>query len=410
VPARFLSDEQRERLSGFPPDLDAEALDQFFTLNDADLTEIRRRHRGANRLGWALHLCGLRMLGFCPDDVTNAPAGAVSFLAQQLGVDPGALAGYGVRAQTRTDHEAQVRRHLGFRVAAEADLRELRRWLAMEALVTDRPIVLFQLACARLYEERLVRPGLTVMERFLVGAAREAARAETARRVAPVLKAVGVGVLDGLLEADPDLGAARATWLRQSPVQASARAMNEEADKLEFLRQLGVESWDLSTLPGKRVTLLAGWARRSSTQALAQSSAERRYPALLAFGVDRLAGAIDTLVELFDTMVADTNAKARRRLGDYQQSIAHAANDKVLLLAKIVRVLLDPDLEDDKAPRSRVRCGAQGPPGARPGRVRAHRPPRRRQPRRPAGGSLFEAASVPPPVARGAAFPVPERR
>jgi hypothetical protein len=46
--------------------------------------------------------------------------------------------------------------------------------------------------------------------------------------------------------------------------------------------------------------------------------------------------------------VADTNAKARRRLGDYQQSIAHAANDKVLLLAKIVRVLLDPDLEDDK--------------------------------------------------------------
>jgi hypothetical protein len=252
------------------------------------------------------------MLGFCPDDVTNAPAGAVSFLAQQLGVDPGALAGYGVRAQTRTDHEAQVRRHLGFRVAAEADLRELRRWLTMEALVTDRPIVLFQLACARLYEERLVRPGLTVMERFLVGAAREAARAETARRVAPVLKAVGVGVLDGLLEADPDLGAARATWLRQSPVQASARAMNEEADKLEFLRQLGVESWDLSTLPGKRVTLLAGWARRSSTQALAQSSAERRYPALLAFGVDRLAGAIDTLVELFDTMVADTNAKARR--------------------------------------------------------------------------------------------------
>jgi len=153
------------------------------------------------------------MLGFCPDDVTNAPAGAVSFLAQQLGVDPGALAGYGERAQTRTDHEAQVRRHLGFRVAGEADLRELRRWLALEAMVADRPIVLFHLACARLYELRLVRPGLTVMERFLVGAAREAARAETARLVAPVLKAVGAGVLDGLLEADPDLGAARATWL-----------------------------------------------------------------------------------------------------------------------------------------------------------------------------------------------------
>src|SRR5713226_4404172 len=66
------------------------------------------------------------------------------------------------------------------------------------------------------------------------------------------------------------------------------------------------------------------------------------------FGIDRLVGAVDTLVELFDTMVADTNAKARRRLGDYQQSIAHAANDKVLLLAEIARVLLDPDLADDE--------------------------------------------------------------
>src|SRR6266849_5700680 len=66
------------------------------------------------------------------------------------------------------------------------------------------------------------------------------------------------------------------------------------------------------------------------------------------FGIGRLVGAVDTLVELFDTMVADTNAKARRRLGDYQQSIAHAANDKVLLLAEIARVLLDPDLQDDQ--------------------------------------------------------------
>lgn len=38
------------------------------------------------------------------------------------------------------------------------------------------------------------------------------------------------------------------------------------------------------------------------------------------------------------TTVADTNAKARRRLGDYQQAIAHAANDQVPLLAEIGRV------------------------------------------------------------------------
>jgi len=44
--------------------------------------------------------------------------------------------------------------------------------------------------------------------------------------------------------------------------------------------------------------------------------------------------------------VADTNTKARRRLGEYRQSVAVAANDKVLFLAEIARVLLDPDLDD----------------------------------------------------------------
>ncbi len=88
MPVRFLSDAQREQLSGFPAELDGEALDRFFTLSDADLAEVRRRHGDANRLGWALQLCGLRMLGFCPDDMTIAPAVAVRFLARQPASHP----------------------------------------------------------------------------------------------------------------------------------------------------------------------------------------------------------------------------------------------------------------------------------------------------------------------------------
>ena len=74
---------------------------------------MRRPHGDSNRLGWALQLCGLRMLGFCPDDMTTVPAVAVRFLARQLDVDPGVLASYGVRAQTRTDHLAQAKAYLG---------------------------------------------------------------------------------------------------------------------------------------------------------------------------------------------------------------------------------------------------------------------------------------------------------
>jgi hypothetical protein len=221
MPVRFLSDAQHEQLSGFPAELGIETLDRFFTLSDADLIEVGRHHGERSRLGWALQLCGLRMLGFCPDDVTTAPVNAVGFVARQLGVDPSVLAGYGTRPQTRTDHVSQVKDHLGFRSAAAIDLAAVRDWLTTEALAQDRPMVLFQMACERLYQLRLVRPGLTVVERFLVATARDAAREEAARRVGPPLSAERRRQLDELLEVDPKLGSARATWLRHLPVQAS---------------------------------------------------------------------------------------------------------------------------------------------------------------------------------------------
>jgi hypothetical protein len=61
------------------------------------------------------------MLGSCHYGVTAAPPAAVRFVACQLGVDPGMLAGYGSRAQTRTGHVRQVKAHVGFRSATAAD-------------------------------------------------------------------------------------------------------------------------------------------------------------------------------------------------------------------------------------------------------------------------------------------------
>jgi hypothetical protein len=173
MPVRFLSEAQREALAGFPSEVDADVLDRFFVLGAADLVEVRRRHGATNRLGWALQLCALRMLGFCPDDVRAEPSEAVGFVARQLGVDPVALEAYGQRAQTRQDHARQVRSYLGFQLPGPADFEPVRAWLTEQALVSDRPIVLFRLACEKLYELGLVRPGVAAVEQQLVGVVRE---------------------------------------------------------------------------------------------------------------------------------------------------------------------------------------------------------------------------------------------
>ena len=45
MPVRFLSDAQREQLSRFPAEPEAESLDRLFTLSGADLAEVRGSRR-----------------------------------------------------------------------------------------------------------------------------------------------------------------------------------------------------------------------------------------------------------------------------------------------------------------------------------------------------------------------------
>ena len=77
MPVRFLSDAQREQLSGFPAELEPESLDRFFTLSGPDLAEVRRRH-GEEMDKVVL----LRGLGAGEWDLGTLPAKRVAALAR----------------------------------------------------------------------------------------------------------------------------------------------------------------------------------------------------------------------------------------------------------------------------------------------------------------------------------------
>jgi hypothetical protein len=128
--------------------------------------------------------------GFCPDDLGAAPAEVVRFLADQLKVPPEGLSAYGRRAQARTDHFLAVQDHLGYRKAGPEERERLARWLLDRALEHDRPLLLWQLACEKLASEKVVRPGVTVLERMVIAARRDAER-ETMKRLAAVLDEPG---------------------------------------------------------------------------------------------------------------------------------------------------------------------------------------------------------------------------
>ena len=246
-----------------------------------------------------LQVGALRLIGFVPSDLATAAAEVVRFVADQVDAEPTDLASYSSRAHTQSDHVTAVEAHLGFRRTDRGDLKALSDWLVERAMEHDRPLVLFRLACEHLRSERLVRPGVTVLERLVVSA-RQRAIEETWLGLAPFVGLSERAQLDELLDVDAGLGLTRLVWLRQEASAAVPAMIRTQLDKLVYLRGLGVDPAVVAGLNPNRVRYLARVGRRMTPQALSRSDPARRYQIMAATLVETLYSLTDEILDLFD--------------------------------------------------------------------------------------------------------------
>jgi hypothetical protein len=142
------------------------------------------------------------------------------------------------------------------------------------ALEHDRPSLLFQLGCEKLCTDKVVRPGLTCLERMMI-AAQQQAQHETYRILTPFLSDDTKTLLDGLLVSDVSRGGTALTWLRRAAVSNTPKAILRNIEKLEFLKGAGVARWALGNLSPNRLNCLAQITRRATGQALQRMPEER---------------------------------------------------------------------------------------------------------------------------------------
>lgn len=231
MPEHWLTEAERGRLTSYPAAIPEADVVTFFTLTESDHRLLAGLRGDDSRLGFALQFCTLRYLGFVPADLAQAPVPVISFLSRQLAVSPSVFASYGERSQTRTDHLQEIEQHLGFHKASPTEKAEIERWLRERALEHDRPLLLLQLLCERLHAQKIVRPGLTLLERS-VATARQRAQTATWQLIAPLLGAQARSRLDRLLVVDEASGLTPLTRFRTGATSHSAGAILNVLEKI----------------------------------------------------------------------------------------------------------------------------------------------------------------------------------
>lgn len=317
MPVSFLSDRQVDCYGRFVGDPTPDQLNRYFHLDDRDRAFIAE-HRGEhNRLGVAIQLGTVRFLGTFLERPADVPDSVIGFVADQLGIGDHktAVTNY-ARSAGRWRHGPRIRDQYGYRTFANFGVAfRLHRLLyALCWTGTDRPSVLFDRAVASLLANKILLPGLSVLERAV---ARVRARATDYfhLRLIEGLTASQRERLDQLVRVPDDQRQSPLDRLRDGPYVQSGREISRAIKRLDEVRAITQGMPTVERLPPGKVGALARFGGAAKASAVARLPDDRRAATLLSFAHTLEASAGDDVIDLFDAvttrMFADADMAAK---------------------------------------------------------------------------------------------------
>jgi TnpA family transposase len=347
---QILSDEQRRQYASFTGIPSSDELARYFHLDEVDQENIRTLRGGHNRLGFALTLCVARFIGVFPDRDMDIPSAVLVRLRKQIDVEPVETLEAYFGSRQRLRHLMIIRGRYGFTEFAENGLARLRltRWLyALCWSGDDRPAPLMRRAVSWLVANKVLLPGVTVLERF-AGRIRDRAHRRLWRKLIDGLTTDQRARID-LLFAKADVGDLnRVDALRAPPSRRSQSEFLRHLDRLDAIRAFDLRPVPPKGVPAAVIERLARVARVGRPSAILALAEPRRTATVAALFYTLEAAAQDDAIELAEALLIDLfktaeAAEEKKRLRSLRDLDAAA----LTLAGMSQRVLADDELPLD---------------------------------------------------------------
>jgi len=239
---------------------------------------------GATALGFAVLLKHYSRYGRFPRGRSEIRDEVVAFVARQLGVAAGDLGFYEWAGSTIEYHRAQIRDHLGYRVATLADQEKLTGWLSEAVTHAERRLDRVREELLAEFRRLGIEPPTAGRVQRMVRSALRTAEQNWASRIASRLNTSAAGRLLRVIAVDEDddhdsvneESASLLALIKGSPGNVSLESMMTEIDKLQAVRALDLPADLFSDVAPK---VLDGWWARAMVEAPSQPRRRRhRHP------------------------------------------------------------------------------------------------------------------------------------
>jgi urease gamma subunit len=157
-----------------PQNLSRAELFRYFTFPEPDRREIAQCRGESNKIGFALLLGGVRLTGRFLQDFELVPRSLLVHICEQLNLKTPLILTYPARQPTRYEHVERIRTYLGLRYFKRTDNEMVASHVRARVRAGARLHELLADTERMLREQKIVLPGVTVLERIISSARVEA--------------------------------------------------------------------------------------------------------------------------------------------------------------------------------------------------------------------------------------------
>ena len=325
-------------------------LQQSFCLSADDIAAVAGRFRHDRRVAAAIQMLFLRASGRPMDRFASVPKTLLRSVCdafQSSAVTIASLRSLYARRQTLYEYQAWARTYLGLQDLDNTGADQLRGVLAVVALEAAHPDDLADTARMWLYERPIVIPGprrVADWARLAFDAteANMAATVEAGLDKAALLKAV-----DWSYARQDSMVGSHLEWLKTPAKRHSPSTMVETLEKIRALKELGVHTWPLDTVPLSKQQAYAAHVQMRRPSMTARIERQRQIVEIICF-------LRVTLLELTDMALMQASRRSQdlfRRAAERVQKGRSRSNGVMLQQAVKAKSLLH---DESKPWRDRV--------------------------------------------------------
>ena len=299
---------------------EVEELIEYWTLLPSEMALLRNK-TGTKRLGFAISLKYFQLLTKFPHTQPSIPDAVIAHIATQVNVSPLKYEEYDWHGRSSRYHRNQIRKHFGFRLVQELDLKKLKNWLVSEVLFQEHNREhLIEITKQYFREKNLEQPTDETILR-LIGSAFHQFEENLFETINTSLSEECRLKIDSLIETSDQENEEQSNWkpslfsyLNSEPGRASLESFLNEINKLEHLRNLKLPENLFNNISPK---VLQAYARRAATEPpreLREHPSPIRYTLVAAFCWLRRREVTDNLVDLLISIIHGIGKRAEKKV------------------------------------------------------------------------------------------------